>query len=57
MCVTATVLSMGTKFVNKEEIISGTCSEDLVSLHLSSLLGVYKNMYSFCLMYLFFLFV
>ena len=25
------------KFVNKEEIVSGTCSEDSVTLHLSSL--------------------
>ena len=55
--MTAIVLSMGAKFLNNEEIVSGTCSEDLVSLGLFSLLGVYKKMYSFCLMYLFFLFV
>ena len=28
VCVTAIVLSMGTKFVNKEETVSGTRSED-----------------------------
>ena len=37
MCVTAIVLSMGTQFVNKEEIVSGTPSEDSVTPCLSSL--------------------
>ena len=37
MCVTAIALSMGTKFVNKEEIVSCTRSEDSVNLRLSSL--------------------
>ena len=37
VCVTAIVLSMGTQFVNKEEIVSGTPSEDSVTLCLSSL--------------------
>ena len=37
MCVTAIILSMGTQFVNKEEIVSGTRSEDSVTLRLSSL--------------------
>ena len=37
VCVTAIVLSMGTKFANKEEIVSGTRSEDSVTLRLSSL--------------------
>ena len=32
MCVATTVLSMGTKFVDKEEIVSATCSEDSVTL-------------------------
>ena len=36
-CVTAIVHSMGTKFVTIEEIVSGTHSEDSVTLHLSSL--------------------
>ena len=34
MLVTAIVLSMGTKFVNKEEILSGTRSEGLVTIKL-----------------------
>ena len=37
VCVTAIVLSMGKKFVHKEEIVSGTRSEDSVTLRLSSL--------------------
>ena len=37
VCVTAIVLSMGTQFVNREEIVSGTRSEDSVTLCLSSL--------------------
>ena len=37
VCVTAIVLSMGTQFVNKEEIVSGICNEDSVTLCLSSL--------------------
>ena len=37
MCVTAIVLSIGTKFVNNEEIVSGTLGEDSVTLRLSSL--------------------
>ena len=32
VCVTAIVLIMGTHFVNKEEIVSGTRSEDSVTL-------------------------
>ena len=36
-CVTAIALSMGTKFVNKEEIVSGTRSDESVTLPLSSL--------------------
>ena len=35
VCVPAIVLSMGIKFVNKEEIVSGTRSEELVTLRLS----------------------
>ena len=48
---------MGTKFVNKEEIVSGTRSEDSVTLRLSFLIAsVHMKMYSFiCLSYLFFL--
>ena len=58
MCVTAIILSMGTKFVNKEEIVSGTRSEDSVTLRLSSLRVFTRKMYSFfCLGYLFSLFV
>ena len=49
---------MGTKFVNKEEIVSGTRSEDSLTLRLSSLRVFRRRMYSFfCLGYLFFLFV
>ena len=36
MFVTAIVFIMGTKFVNKEEIVSATRSEDSVTLRLSS---------------------
>ena len=43
LCVTAIVFSMGAKFVNNEEIVSGTCSEDLVTLCLSSLLSVLQE--------------
>ena len=55
VCVSAIVLSMSTKFVNKEEIINSTRSEDSVTLRLSSLPVV--TMKIFVLMYLFFLFV
>ena len=37
ICMTTTAFSMGTKFVNKEEIVSGTRIEDLFALRLSSL--------------------
>ena len=37
VCAPAIVLSMGTTFVNKEEIVSGTHSDDSVTLRLSSL--------------------
>ena len=37
MCMCAIVLIICTKFVNKEEIVSGTRSEDSVTLRLSSL--------------------
>ena len=37
MWVTAIVLSMGTKFVDKEETVSGTRSKDSVTLPVSSL--------------------
>ena len=37
VCVTAIILIVGTKVVNKEEIVSGTRSEDSVTLRLSSL--------------------
>ena len=37
VCVTAIILIMGTKVVHKEEIVSGTRSEDSVILRLSSL--------------------
>ena len=46
VCVTAIVLSMGTQFVNKEEIVSGTRSEDSVTLCLSSL-RVLTEMYKY----------
>ena len=42
----AIVLSMGTKFVNKEEIVSGTQSEDSVTPRLSSLRVFTIKMYS-----------
>ena len=48
---------MGTKFVNKEEIVSGTCNEDSVTLCLSSLRVFTGKCIVFCLDYLFFLFV
>ena len=51
----AIVLSMGTQVVNKEEIVSGTSSEDSVTLCLSSL-RVLTEMYIhtyFCLVVLF----
>ena len=54
--MTAIVLSMGTKFVNKEEIVNGTRSEDSVTLRLSSLRLFTMKMYSlyfkvcFCLL-------
>ena len=55
VCVTAIILSMGTKFVNKEEIVSGTRSEDSVTLRLSSLRVFTGKMFSFfCIGYLFF---
>ena len=48
---------MGTKFVDKEEIVSGTRSEDSATLRLSSLRVFTGKMYSlFCLGYLFFSF-
>ena len=46
VCVTAIVLSMGTKLVNKEEIVNGTRSEDSVNLRLSSLRVFTMIMYS-----------
>ena len=55
MCVTAIVHSMGTKFANKEEIISGTRSEDSVTICLSSLrvlTEMYINIF-LCLVVLF----
>ena len=55
VCVTAIVLSMGTQFVNKEEFVSGTRSEDSVTQCLSSL-RVLTEMYIyifFCLVVLF----
>ena len=48
MCVTAIILSMGTQFVNKEEIVSGTRSEDSVIQCLSSL-RVLTEMYVYFL--------
>ena len=54
--MTAIVLSMGTKFVNKEEIVSGTRSEDSVTVSFLTA-SVHRKMYSLCLMYLFLLFV
>ena len=51
----AIVLSMGTQVVNKEEIVSGTCNEDSVTLCLSSLrvlTEMYIHIY-FCLVVLF----
>ena len=36
-CVTAIVFTMGTKFLIKEKIVSGTRSEDSMTLRLSSL--------------------
>ena len=45
-CVPAIVLSTGTKFVNKEEIVSGTRSEDSVNLRLSSPRVFTMKMYS-----------
>ena len=54
VCVTAIVLSMGTQFVNKEEIVSGARSEDSVTLCLPSLRVLTEiNMYTFCLVVLF----
>ena len=43
LCLTAIVLSMGTKYSNKEEIVSGTPSEDSVTLRLSSLVVSQEN--------------
>ena len=55
--MTAIILSTGTKFVNKEEIVSGT-REGSVTLRLSSLRVFTGKMYSFfCLGYLFLLFI
>ena len=57
MCVTVIVIGMGTKFVNKEEIASGTRSDVSVTLRLSSL-RVFKGKFiDFLLGLLFFLFV
>ena len=56
LCVPAIVLSMGSKFVNKEEIVSGTRSEVSVTLRLSSLRVFTMKMYIIVvLMYLFFI--
>ena len=57
MCVTAIVISMSTKFVNKEEIVSGTRSEDSVTLRLSSLRVLTGKCLALCFIYTFFLFV
>ena len=43
-CVTATVLSMGTQFVNMEEIVSGTRSEDSVTLSFLTA-SAHRNVY------------
>ena len=53
MCVTAIVLSMGTQFVDKEEIVSGTRSEDSATLSLSSL-RVLTEMYIYIYIYILF---
>ena len=58
VCVTATILSMGTKFLNKEEIVSSTRGEESVTLRLSLLRVFTGKMYIFfCLGYLLFSFV
>ena len=46
VCVPAIVLSVGTKFVNRKEIVRGTRSEDSVTLRLSSLRVLTMKMYS-----------
>ena len=53
MCLTAIVLSMGTQFVNKEKFVSGTRSEDSVTLCLSSLRVLTEMYIFFCLVVLF----
>ena len=57
MCVTVIVIGMGTKFVNKEEIASGTRSDVSVTLRLSSLRVFKGKSIDFLLGLLFFLFV
>ena len=57
MYVTAIVLSMGTKFVNKEEIVSGTRSEDSVTHCVFPHCDCPWKMYSIRLLYLLLLFV
>ena len=52
MCLTAIVLSIGTKFVNKEEIVSGTHSKDSMTPHLSSLCMFTRIFKVLVLMYL-----
>ena len=42
----AIALSIGTKYANKEEIVSGTPSEDSGTLRLSSLRAFTRTMYS-----------
>ena len=48
VCAPAIVLIMGTTLVNKEEIVSGTRSEDSVTLRLSSLQVLTMKMYNNC---------
>ena len=55
--VTAIVLSISTKFVNKEEIVSDTRSEDSVTLRLSSLRVFTGKMYSLFYAFVFVLLV
>ena len=57
MCVTAIVLSMGNKLVNKEEIVRGNRSEDSVTLRLSSLRVFTMIMYSYLYVLMYFVLV
>ena len=57
VCVTTIVFSMGNKFVNTEEIVSGTRSEDSVTPRLSSLRVFTSKCIVFVSMHLFFLLV